>query len=447
MPIARYLPRFREAARDIGILEQRESWSRQQIEELQLDRLNRLWAHASVHVPYYAKLTSELKLPERFAALEEFSRSVPVLPKPMVRDGKAQLLSAQRRPGLWKYTSGTTGRPNSIYWSREAHQEALRAKYRFHAQWGVDIFDRIVWLWGPGVSQKPGFKGWWSRFRQPHLDRMRNRLRLLATTLDKDHVRQYLVKIQDFEPSMIYGFSRALHLLALQAEGAGFRCPSLKVIVASSECIFPHMIERITRTLGAPVAREYGSQECGMIAMDDRDQQLRVREDQLMVETLPRADGQYDLIVTPLNNPSFPLLRYAIGDITDSPLLKPQRGMAVLSSVGGREHDLLRTPNGEYLHWVQLENMVAKTSESVVRRFTMDQRADGSVEVEVELDDPSRAGEIAPKLAALKELLTQRLGGYDVNVRTVDCVRQTETGKHRVITSALCDLGKSPNTK
>jgi phenylacetate-CoA ligase len=444
MPIARYLPRFKEAAREINILEQRESWSREQIEEFQLDRLNRVWAHARVHVPYYAHCASELRLPEKFTTLEEFSQTMPVLPKPMVREQKAQLLSGGRHPGLWKYTSGTTGRPNSIYWSREAHQEALYAKYRFHAQWGVDIFDRIVWLWGPGVSQKPGFKGWWSRFRQPYLDRMRNRLRLLAITLDKEHLRTYLAKIQDFQPRMLYGFSRALHLLALEAESASFRCPSLKVIVASSECIFPHMIQRIERALGAPVAREYGSQECGMIAMDDRDRQLRVREDQLMVETLPRPDGQYDLIITPLNNPSFPLLRYAIGDITDRPLLKPPRGMAIISSVGGREHDLLRTPSGEYLHWVQLENMVAKTSESIVRRFTMDQRADGSVEVEVELDDPSRTAEAAPKLAALKELLTVRLGGYSVNVRTVDSVRQTVTGKHRVITSALCDLSAAP---
>src|SRR4029078_6534783 len=99
------------------------------------------------------------------------------------------------------------------------------------------------------------------------------------------------------------------------------------------------MSQRIESGLGAPVAREYGSQECGMIAMDDRDRQLRVREDQLLVETLARADGQYDLIITPLNNPSFPLMRYAIGDLTDRPLDKPERGMAILSSVGGREND------------------------------------------------------------------------------------------------------------
>jgi phenylacetate-CoA ligase len=440
MTVARLLPRFRSAQRAIDQLASRESWSRGQIESFQLERLNDIWAHARGHVPHYAELARQKNFPPHFASLDEFTSLIPVLRKPAIRADKAQFMSDRPQKGLWKYTSGTTGQPNSVYWPRQAHRDYLHAKYRFHASWGVDIFDRIVWLWGPGVSQKPGFKGWWSRFRQPHLDRMRNRLRLSALTLDKPHLRQYLAQISQFQPAMIYAFSRALYLLALEAQAAQFRCDSLKVIVASSEPAWPHMIATAERALGAPVAREYGSQECGMIAMDDPSKSLRVREDQVLVETLPRPDGQYDIIVTPLNNPSFPLLRYEIGDVTDQPLQKPQHGMAVLSSVAGRSNDLMRTPSGEYLHWVQLENAVAATAEKLVRRFTMDQHADGSVDVEVELDDPARAGEATESLAALRQRVADRLQGYPVNVRVVEQVRQTAAGKHRVIRSELYDL-------
>jgi len=42
-----------------------------------------------------------------------------------------------------------------------------------------------------------------------------------------------------------------------------------------------------------------------------------------------------------LNNPSFPLIRYSIGDVTQAPLETPSAGFAILKSVDGRENDLL----------------------------------------------------------------------------------------------------------
>ncbi len=50
MKIARFLPRFRDAYRSFGELENRESWSRAQIEAFQLQRLNKVWSHAIHYV-------------------------------------------------------------------------------------------------------------------------------------------------------------------------------------------------------------------------------------------------------------------------------------------------------------------------------------------------------------------------------------------------------------
>jgi hypothetical protein len=56
----------------------------------------------------------------------------------------------------------------------------LRAKYRFQAMWGVDVFDRTAFLWGHSASLKPGLAGRVARAQQPVEDRLRNRLRLSA---------------------------------------------------------------------------------------------------------------------------------------------------------------------------------------------------------------------------------------------------------------------------
>jgi phenylacetate-CoA ligase len=446
MTIVRWLPRFRQAVGAIGVLAEHETWNRAQIEAFQLDRLNQLWKHATSFVPYYRQLAKERHLPMRFSDLDQFSNSVPLLCKETIKQDSRSLLSTRAHHGSWKYTGGSTGTPTPIYWSHEAHHESLHAKYRFQAQWGVDIFDRTAFLWSHGSSVTPGWRGQWSRFRQPYLDRLRNRLRLSAYDVSRDNLRQYLDRLRKFDPVMIYGYSRALYLLAMEAQQIGrWHCPSLKVIVTTSEPAWPHMVRTIELALGAPVAREYGATECGIMATDGPKRALRVREDHVILETLPGEDGQYDIVVTVLTNPSFPMIRYAIGDVTSCELSKPRGGFSILSDVGGRNNDLLRSRSGEYLHWVHVEHAVAATAAGVLRRFSIHQSHDGSVRIDAELHDPATAAHAAEKLEAMRRLFAERLGGYAVTLHVVPAVRQTIGGKHRVVQSELYDLNTSPD--
>jgi phenylacetate-CoA ligase len=441
MTIVSWLPRFRRAARDMKVLEEREAWSRAEIEAFQVERLNHLWAHATGHVPYYANLARERRLPERFGSVDEFTGAVPILPKILVRQRASELISVRAGRGEWHYTSGSTGIPMAAYWSFDAHRESLCVKYRSYAAWGVNVFDRTVFLWGHGASEERGLRGWWSHVRQPYTDRLRSRLRISACNLAKPALREYLRKIQAFRPAMLYGYSRALYLLAIEAEAAGFKCDSLRLVVATSEPAWPHMIDRMQRAFGAQVIREYGAVECGIIATDVPPHPiLRVREDHVLLETLPRDDSRYDIVATVLNNPSFPLIRYAIGDVTDDEIARPQKGFASLSGVAGRNNDLLRTHSGDYLHWLHIEYAVSETVQAVVRRFAVYQRSDGSVQTDVELDDPLRAADVARDLEALRNYLQDRLEGYPVTVRAVDCVAQTAAGKHVVVRSELYDV-------
>jgi phenylacetate-CoA ligase len=444
MTLIRWLPRFQKATRAIQVLAEREQWSRPRIESFQLERLNYLWEHATAHVPYYRQLARERHLPNRFSSLDEFSQVMPLLQKSTIKQDSQSLLSNRAQPGSWKFTGGSTGTPTPFYWSHHAHREALQAKYRFQAQWGVDIFDRTAFLWSMGSSIAPGWKGRWSRFRQPYLDRLRNRLRLSAYDVSRENLRRYLQQLRKFDPVMVYGYSRALYLLAMEARQSGnWRFPSLKVIVATSEPAWPHMIETIQAALGAPVAREYGATESGVMASDSPERLLRVREDHVLLETLPRDDGQYDVIATVLNNPSFPLIRYAIGDVTSADLVRAREGFATLADVGGRNNDLLRSKTGDYLHWVHVEHAIAATAADVLRRFSIYQAPDGSVRIDAELHDPAAAELAAPALESLRRFFDERLGGFPVSLRVVPAVQQTISGKHRVVLSDLYDLNTS----
>jgi phenylacetate-CoA ligase len=119
----------------------RESWSRGEIENFQLSRINEIWSHAIRHVPYYRQLFEENKLPNTFQNLEQYRSSVPILSKHAIRQNPKLFLSDHCAPGKWYYTSGSTGTPTPVYRSKQAHLELLQCKYRFYSIWGVDIFD------------------------------------------------------------------------------------------------------------------------------------------------------------------------------------------------------------------------------------------------------------------------------------------------------------------
>src|SRR5262249_10584583 len=152
--------------------------------------------------------------------------------------------------------------------------------------------------------------------------------------------------------------------------------------------------------------------ECGHLAAEHPDRTLRVREDVALLETPCCGEGQYGVVVTVLNNPAFPLLRYALGDVTDVPLRFPDRGFAVLEGgITGRANELLVSRSGRRLHPFLFDE-IFEHSVPQARRWRLRQRIDGSLAVQVEQSD--RPG--ANNGEELRNRLQSLLEGYPVTV-------------------------------
>ena len=424
MRLLRFLPRFRQAYREIEILKERENWPRWKIESLQLDRINALWRHAIVHVPYYKKLISRTALPPSFSSLAEFTSSVPLLPRDTVKSQPLAFISGKAARGSWCRTGGSTGIPMNVYWEHDAHREVLRAKYRHYNQWGLDIFDRMIFLWGHAASLRPGLAGFMSRIKQPLEDRMRNRLRLSAYFLGRDSLQRYLRQIAAFHPAGLYGYGHAVFLLAQEAERKGFECDTLKLVIMTGEPISRKIAATVNTALGAPAIQEYGSIECGVIAGEWTDRTLRVREDIVFLESIPKADGIYDLVLSLLTNHSFPMIRYSIGDVTSGPLKIPLKGFAILPSVDGRANDLLITQNGRLLSPFLVETLFDQIPG--LCRYRVVQEKNGSLNVLVEMME----GQALLDGVTLERRLSKLVEGYQVKVDVVNAIPCMPSGKH-----------------
>ena len=433
MRVMRWLPRFRRAYASLGELAERESWSREQTERWQLNELNKLWLQAIRNVDYYRDLHAQNGLADQFEDLDQFRETVPVLAKSYVRENSQALLSRDKRLGAWHVTSGSTGSPTRTYRSHAAHQAMLRTRYRFYHSWGVDFADRWVWIWGDADSLKPGWRGRKARLHTLVTDKLRNRIRLSPYDLRPETLRGYLDQIAAFQPSMIYSHSMSMHLLAIEAERAGFHCPSLKAIVLTTEPVRPATVDTVERAFNVPALAEYGSVECGFLAGTAEDRTLRVREDNALLETVARPDGHYDIVVTVLGNPCFPLIRYALGDRTSRPIEHPADGFSYLHDVVGRDFDLVVTGTGSILHGQIFEDILDKYKG--IRRWRVVQDKQGEVQVFIEPEhvdpiNPHTLDEIGARLRPLLE-------GYGLSTEVVEQLPRTASGKHRTLTSEL----------
>jgi phenylacetate-CoA ligase len=356
---------------------------------------------------------------------------VPLLQKDAVRGHPREFLSERAERGFWRRTGGSTGPPTRIYLGSSAHREMLNAKYRFYADWNLDLFDRFAFLWGHRGSFAAGLEGWRTRLAQRSCDALRNRLRLSVYHLGKDDLCRYLRRLRQFQPAALYGYASAVFVLAAEAIATDFRCDSLKAAILTSEPVFPHMAETVRRAFSVPAVIEYGAAECDLIAAQLRSGGLQVREDLVFVETLPRDDSRFDIAITVLNNPSFPLIRYRIGDISEAPLRTPARGFAQFQQVLGRCNDFLLSRTGRRIHAAYLIETLKHAGE--IGRYRARQAKSGAIDIDLEVRGPREAFDV--ERAARR--LTEVLEGFPTRIRIVGSVAQTEAGKHRWIVSEM----------
>lgn len=432
MNILSFLPRFRAAEKALAELETREAWTREQISAFQLFRLNQLWSDAILHTAHYRNLAKSRSLPGQFTSLEHFQATCPILDKNLVRTGQRDFLSEKAGSGKWYHSGGSTGKPASYFRSKEAHLEMLQRRYRGQKMWGIGIFDRWVFLWGHAESFSPGLKGAIARCKQPILDHLRSRLRISAYNLSSSSLRSYLGRIAKFKPAAIYAYSTAGYLLAKEAKATGFRCPSLKLIVLTAEPVFPHIVKECEEAFGVPTVTEYGSAETGVLAFEWPDRTLRIQEDIFFVETPKREDGRYDIVVTILNSNAFPLIRYAIGDVTDHPIELHNEGFASLRNIAGRHQDLIIGKSGEPLYASWFEDLLEH--DDAIRCYQVHQTKSGDLLVSLE----TKRSDVLPDVRNIQRRFAERVG-YGVTVSLVDKLPSTPAGKHRWITSELAN--------
>ena len=430
-----------DTSRQVEQALERDRWDAGEWRRFHRRELAALLHRAVTRVPYYRRLWQG-----RPRAEWQDLRNWPILPKETVRRDPRAFVADDRQPRRMfaEHTSGSTGTPLTLWWSRSttlAWYALVEARLR---GWN-EVTRRDRWaimggqLVAPVEQSRPPFWVWNAPLRQLYLS---------SYHLEAQNATAYLDAMSRHRVRYLFGYASAMAALARLIEEQQLTAPPLRVALSNAEPLYPHQRSVIERVFGCPVRDTYGSAELVCGASECSQGTLHMWPEVGWVEIVaddtdescsPGVTGR--LIATGLLNTDMPLIRYQIGD--RGALAEEQRecpcgrGLPILERLEGRVDDVIVTPEGRRVGRL---DPVFK-ADFPIREAQIVQQSLERVVLRV-VPAPGYDHRIAEELA---ERLRQRLGrSMAIDVEEVDRLPRSAGGKLRAVVSNLPTSGSIP---
>ncbi|MEN6586462.1 MAG: AMP-binding protein [Sulfuricella sp.] len=413
------------------------------LEALRVERLRTFLSNVEKHVPYYRKLFRDQAFdPSTVSSLTDLSR-LPLLTKAIIRANTEQLKSEVAQ-GLSRFnTGGSSGEPLIFFLGTERVSHDVAAKWRATRWWDVDIGDPEIVVWGSPIEL-----GTQDRVRQIRDSLLRTKL-LPAFEMSEAKLDGFVAEIRAMRPRMLFGYPSALAHIAHHAEARGQRMDDLGIRVAfvTSEKLYDHQREQISRIFGCKVANGYGGRDAGFIAHECPSGGMHLTAEDIIVEILddagnPVPHGQAgEIVTTHLATGDFPFIRYRTGDVgvLDDQLCACGRGLPLLKEIQGRTTDFVVAQDGTVMHGLALVYVVRDLPG--VKEFKIVQESLDLTRVFLVTETPFQQESLQTIATALK----QRLGNeVNIQIEHVVSIPKEASGKFRYVVSHVKSAVGSP---
>ena len=386
------------------MLRESQWWSRDRIAELQLSEFRRLLATAE-RVPFYAASFRKAGVtPRDIRTMADVTR-LPVLER---HDLERLGITGLKSPGSWGVratSSGSSGKRVEFLWPLEQMRWLDAGEERARAWLGSELG-----TWRLEVRCRP------VGLAQSLSAALLNATAIHAPSIvDRGVTQRLLRELEHRRPTMIWGVSNALYVVAVALLDEGRTAPA-GVCWSGGNLLLPHYHRAMEQAFQCPVYERYATMETGLVAHECAEgRSLHVPAEGILAEIVrpdgsPAAPGEIgDVLLTSLRNHATPLVRYRVGDraiAPDNDRCSCGRGLPVFGSVAGRTRNFLRTRSGELVGPRQVVDAVLEVTESVVD-IQVIQAADRKLNVLVIQRDSTGAESDRDRIAGLLDQLIQ----------------------------------------
>jgi phenylacetate-CoA ligase len=330
---------------------------------MQASKLQRLLCHVQEEVPFYAARTRARHTYRPGDDPLDFLRELPVIGKSDMRCNPTSFRRTGIRARVFdRHTGGSTGAPFAYVTDVPALSGQWAAVFRAWEWGGYHLGDVMVTVGGASVvsAGKAGLK---TRI----YNLLRNNHPMAVGTLNEHDLDTMLSEMAMIRPVLLYGYPSVLYLLATRAAACGRLDIRPRTIVTTSEMLFSGQRRVIEEAFAAPVFDQYGCNEVNLVSAEcERHDGWHYAMESTLVEILdddglPVPTGRSGRIVgTSLDNLEMPFLRYDTGDVgtLDTEPCACGRGLVRIRELQGRSRDLIRTPDGRYVHGVAFNDLM-----------------------------------------------------------------------------------------
>jgi len=333
-------------------------FSKEENEQLQLQKLNQLLNHAYTHIPYYKKLFQECNLfVDGIIELSSIKqlRALPFLTKSIVRKEGENLYSDDHklRKSFVESSGGSTGEPLLFLQDKQDNDNNIGNFYLAKSWRDSSPYDSEIVIWGASKDIFGDKKSLFDQFK----DFCRNRIVLNSFKMPDSDLHHYIKLLNKHQPRLIIAYTQSIYELALFAQKNKIMIKKQFAIHAAAGTLHEYMRKTLEEVFQCPVYNHYGCRETGAISSECRAHDgQHIMMDHTLVEIIDEngnvlPDGeQGEVVVTTLDNYSMPLIRYKMSDIA---IMKPYESCSCgctypkLQEVVGRTTDIFKTLNGD----------------------------------------------------------------------------------------------------
>ncbi|WP_027174867.1 phenylacetate--CoA ligase family protein [Desulfovibrio aminophilus] len=371
-----------------------ETLPREDLEALQLRRLQALAERVYENVPFYRKRFEERGLkPGDIKSLADI-RLLPFTEKQDLRNHYPFGLFAVSRDNIVRIhsSSGTTGKATVVGYTRRDIRNWSRLMGRCFAAAGVTSHDLVHNAYGYGLFTG----GLGAHYGAEELG-------ATVIPVSGGGTRRQAMLLRDFGATVICSTpSYCLHLAEVAHEmGIDFKGLPLRIGIFGAEPWSDTMRKELEATLGLTAIDIYGLSEImgpGVgIECAEAQNGLHLMEDHFLVEVIDPVTGENlpngeigELVITTLTKEAIPLLRYRTRDLTclNTAPCRCGRTLARMKRVQGRSDDMLII-RGVNVFPSQIETILLET-DGLSPHYQLIVTRDGNLdnlEVQVEVDE------------------------------------------------------------
>lgn len=429
-------PRFRYGKvfwQTYNFLQQSQWWSRERLEEYQMQELEKILNHAYENVPYYRRMFDERGLKPKDIQNFDDLKKIPYLTRGIIRENLSDLIANNYPKSKLEYvsTGGSTGIPLGFY--QEKGLSDIKEYAFIFTLWkrvGFKIGDKIVVLRGNIIPSASQGKFW-------EYDPIDKALILSSFHMTDKTLPKYIKKIKKFQPDFIHVYPSVVTILAKFMKKNNiepFR--SVKALLCGSENLYLGQRNLLEEIFKYRVYSWYGHAEKAVLAGECETNTYYHLFPEYGIAELIGKNGKLiteegasgEIVATGFNNYTMPFIRYKTGDIAVYSAQKCNcgRNYPLLKKIEGRQQEFFVDKAGTLISFIAHDYCLWNFKDKI-NAYQYIQNKPGKVLLKIDAKSKFPITDIE----RIKKTFLEFYSNFDIEVIFVENIPRTKSGKFR----------------